>query len=103
MVKIQFMFKWKLMTQITFKESVFYQKLAKKFFTFILIRRLKSWSEENYVIGNKQAGFREQHTTIDQIFCLYTLITKYLRHKGGCFYALFVDFDRVDHSALWHK
>ena len=50
-----------------------------KIFTFILNRRLKPWSEANDVIGNEQAGFRKQHTTIDQIFCLYTLITKYLR------------------------
>ena len=78
-----------------------------KIFTFILNRRLKLWSEANDVIGNEQAGFRKQHTTIDQMFCLYTLITKYLRHKGGRFYALFVDFekafDRVDRAALWHK
>ena len=78
-----------------------------KIFTFILNRRLKLWSEANNVIGNEQAGFRKEHTTIDQIFCLYTLITKYLRHKGGRFYALFVDFekafDRVDRAALWHK
>ena len=44
-------------------------------FTFILNRRLKAWSEANDVIGNEQAGFREQHTTIDQMFCLYTIIT----------------------------
>ena len=78
-----------------------------KNFTFILNRRLKAWSEANEIISNIQLGFREQHTTIDQIFCLYTLRTKYLRHKGGRFYTLFVDFekafDRVDRTALWHK
>ena len=30
-----------------------------KIVTFILNRHLKPWSEQNYVIGNKQAGFRE--------------------------------------------
>lgn len=78
-----------------------------KLFTSILNRRLKLWSEANRVIGEEQAGFREKHTTIDQIFCLHTLITKYLRHKGGRFYALFVDFekafDHVDRNILWQK
>ena len=78
-----------------------------KIFTFILNRRLKTWCETNDIIDDEQAGFREQHMTVYQIFCLHTLITKYLRHKGGRFYALFVDFekafDRVDRAALWHK
>ena len=51
--------------------------------------------------------FRKDHSTTDNIFILHALITKYLRHKGGRFYAIFVDFekalDRVDRSALWHK
>ena len=59
------------------------------------------------IIGEEQAGFREQHTTIDQLFCLHTIINKYLRHEGGRFYALFVDFekafDRVNRAALWQK
>ena len=49
----------------------------------------------------------EKHSTTDNVFILYTLITKYFRHKGGRFYARFVDFenafDRVDRSAFWHK
>ena len=59
------------------------------------------------ILGEEQAGFRENHSTADKVFILYTLITKYHRHKGGRFYALFVDcekaFDHVDRSALWHK
>ena len=63
-----------------------------KIFTSIINARLKIWCETNGVLGEEQAGFRKQHTTIDHVFCLHTLITKYLRHKGGRFYALFVDF-----------
>ena len=67
-----------------------------------------AWVEANEIIGEEQAGFREKHTTIDQLFCLYTIINKYIRHKGGRqFYALFVDFekafDRVNRAALWQK
>ena len=59
-----------------------------KIFTSIINKRLKTWVETNEIIGEEQAGFREQHTTIDQLFCLfclYTIINKYLRHKGGDF------------------
>ena len=78
-----------------------------KIFTSIINTRLKIWCETNNVLGEEQAGFRKQHTTIDDVFCLHTLITKYLRHKGGRFYALFVDFekafDHVDRLLLWQK
>ena len=59
-----------------------------KIFTCIFNKRLKTWSETHniHVIGEEQAGFREQHTTIDQLFCLHTIINKYLRHEGGRFY-----------------
>ena len=40
-------------------------------------------------------------------FGLQTLVTKYLKSKGGRFYAVFVDFekafDRIDRNALWNK
>ena len=80
-----------------------------KIFTSILNKRLKTWSETNNIIVEEQVGFREQHTTIDQLFCLHTtsIINKYLRHEGGRFYALFVDFekafDRVNRASLWQK
>lgn len=78
-----------------------------KIFTSVLNNRLKLWCENNEKLGEEQAGFRKNHSTTDNAFVLYTLITKYLRHKGGRFYTLFVDFekafDRVDRSALWHK
>ena len=78
-----------------------------KIFTCILNKRLKTWSETNNIIGEEQAGFREQHTTIDQLFCLHTIINKYLRHEGWRFYALFVDFekafDRVNRAARLQK
>ena len=78
-----------------------------KIFTSIINTRLKIWCETNNVLGEEQAGFRKQHTTIDHVFCLHTLMTKYLRHEDGRFYALFVDFekafDHVDRLLLWQK
>ena len=76
-----------------------------KIFTSIINKRLKRWVETNEIIGEEQAGFREQHKTVDQLFCLYTIINKYLTNKGGRFHALFVDFDkafdRVNRAALY--
>ena len=46
-------------------------------------------------------------STFDNLFCPQTIVTNYLRNKGGRFYAIFVDFekafDRVDRNALWTK
>ena len=57
----------------------------------------------NEIIGEEQAGFRRSFPTIDNLFCLQTLVTKYLTNKGGRFYAVFVDFekafDRIDRNA----
>ena len=78
-----------------------------KNFTSIINTRLKIWSNSYNIIGQEQAGFRAQFSTTDNVFVLHTLITKYLRRKGGRFYALFVNFekafDRVDRSALWYE
>ena len=49
----------------------------------------------------------KSYSTIDNLFCLQTLVTKYLKSKGKRFYAVFVDFekafDRIDINALWNK
>ena len=41
------------------------------------------------------------------LICLQTVVTKYLRQKGGRIYAIFVDFekafDRIDRNMLWNK
>ena len=73
----------------------------------ILNKRLTQWSDENEIIGEEQADFRKSYSTIVILFCLQTLVTKYLKNKGGRFYAVFVAFekafDRIDRNALWNK
>ena len=54
-----------------------------KIFTSVISNRFKVWYDRNEKIGEEQAGFRKDHSTTDNIFILHTLITKYLRHKGG--------------------
>ena len=83
------------------------QPVISKIYINILNKRLTQWSDENEIIGEEQAGFRKSYSTIDNLFCLQTLVTKYLKNKGGRFYAVFVDFekafDRIDRNALWNK
>ena len=78
-----------------------------KIFTSILNERLTIWAENNDIRADCQAGFRKNHSTVDNIFVLHAVIQKYLSVKGGKFYCLFVDFskafDRVDHSFLLYK
>ena len=42
---------------------------------------LVTWIEKNGSIGEEQAGFRRDHSTIDHIFTLFAVIQKYLLHK----------------------
>ena len=83
------------------------QPVISKIYINILNKRLTKWSDENELIGEEQAGFRKSYSTIDNLFCLQTIVTKYLKSQGGRFYAVFVDFekafDRIDRNALWNK
>ena len=47
-----------------------------KLFTNILNERLKSWATENNVITDAQFGFKADHSTVDAIFILQSLIDK---------------------------
>ena len=77
-----------------------------KLFTSIVSRRLLSWSEDNDVITDAQFGFRPHYGTVDAIFALNTIISKYLKSKRRL-YCCFIDckqaFDSVDRIKLWHK
>ena len=66
-----------------------------KIFTDILIRRLTKWCDLNDKLAHEQGGFRKEHSTIDSIFCLSTLVTKSLRKSTGRFYVAFVDFEKA--------
>ena len=78
-----------------------------KIFTKILNNRLIIWAEKSGLFFENQAGYRKGYSTIDQIFCLNSIIQKYLSKKGGRLYAIFVDFskafDRVPHCLLWER
>ena len=68
--------------------------------------RLTKWSENNNVIDESQAGFRKNHSTIDNIFVLQALIQKYISKPRGRFFCIFFDFqkafDSIQHDKLWN-
>ena len=75
-----------------------------KILTGMMYKRLYSWAEEFDKIDETQAGFREEYSTVDNLFTLMAMGQKYLSKRGGRFYCLFVDFskafDRVNHTEL---
>ena len=83
-----------------------------KLFTLVLLNRLTQWCEANNTLPEWQAGFRENRSTIDNIFTLNSIINTSIRKKdgklkGGKLYALAVDlknaFPSVPHNLLWNK
>ena len=78
--------------------------VCSKIYSFILNKRLTLWSEENEILGETQAGFRRDRSTIDHIFTLFSMVQRYiLRNKK--LYVAFIDFqkafDYISRSKLW--
>ena len=48
-----------------------------KLFTKIINSRVSSWAKLNDVIAESQCGFRDNHSTIDGIYLLHTMIDKW--------------------------
>ena len=76
-----------------------------KIYTSIINRRLIFATNLYSMISESQAGFREGYSTIDNIFILQSIISKYLSKRGGKLYVGFVDFkaafDSVHRDKLW--
>ena len=77
-----------------------------KLFTCIINNRLNSLADKYNVIHETQAGFRKNHSTIDNIFVLKSLIDIVQSGKKKM-YCCFVDFkqafDSVWRAGLWTK
>ena len=80
-----------------------------KLFTKILNNRLVNWANENDKMHefDIQAGFTKKKSTVDHIFELQTLVTKYLAKEKGRFYSVYIDFskafDKVPHLDLFYS
>jgi hypothetical protein len=77
-----------------------------KLFTNILNKRLNKYAENNNIIQETQAGFRRNHSTLDNVFILKSLID-ILKNDKKKMYCCFIDFkqafDSVWRNGLWNK
>lgn len=80
--------------------------IMSKLFEKLLLKRLKVVIEENGVIPNHQFGFRDRHSTIDQVHRITNEIEKALEGGMICS-AIFLEvaqaFDKVWHEGLLCK
>ncbi|MEW8548219.1 MAG: reverse transcriptase family protein [Candidatus Thiodiazotropha sp.] len=76
-----------------------------KIYTSIINRRLIFVTNLYSIISEAQAGFRNGYSTIDNLFILQGVISKYLSKRHGKLYVGFVDFkaafDSVHRDKLW--
>ena len=77
-----------------------------KLFTSLINNRLYDYLTRENMLGNEQAGFRKDHSTLDHIFTLSTIVNFYTAHKKQI-YCAFIDyrkaFDSIDRVSLWQK
>lgn len=77
-----------------------------KLFTAIINERLAAWVSKNDIISDAQFGFKSDYSTVDAIFILESLISKYIQGKKRL-YCSFIDlkraFDSVYRDGLWYK
>ena len=75
-----------------------------KLYSHIIDKRLSRWTEDHDVLGDIQAGFRKDYSTIDHIFTLYSIIQRQLQ-RNKKLYVAFIDFrkafDFIAHCKLW--
>jgi hypothetical protein len=80
--------------------------ILSKLFEKLLLKRLKIIIEEKKLIPDHQFGFRNQHSTIDQVHRITNIIEQTLEEKKVCS-TVFLDvtqaFDKVWHEGLNHK
>ena len=77
-----------------------------KLFTKVINNRLTNWADNYYVYIEAQAGFRENMTTVDNIFVLHGLINQLLNINNNKLYTVFVDytkaFDFIVRYIIWY-
>ena len=80
--------------------------MISKIFEKLLLRRLRPIIEERNLVPNHQFGFRNKHSTIDQVHRITNILEKALEEKRICS-TIFLDvaqaFDKVWHRGLEYK
>jgi sorting nexin-29 len=77
-----------------------------KLFASLINERISAFMEATGALGEEQAGFREGHSTTDQIFILHTMIQLYVKNNKRL-YCAFIDyekaFDTINRQKLFLK
>lgn len=79
--------------------------VVSKIFEKLLLKQLKGIIEERQLIPSHQFGFRNKHSTIDQVHRITDVIEKALEKKicGTLFLDVAQAFDKVWHQGLMYK
>ena len=80
--------------------------IISKIFEKLLLKRLKPVIEERKLIPNHQFGFRNKHSTIDQVHRITNVFEKAMEEKRICstiFLGVAQAFDKVWHHRLEYK
>ena len=93
-------------TDLSNYRGITFLSCSAKFFTAVLNKRMRTFSDTCEVLLSNQAGFRPNHSTTDNLFVLKTL-SDIVRHRIRKLYCAYVDyekaFDKVWHTGLWTK
>ena len=77
-----------------------------KLFTRILNNRLHFWAESYDISIEEQAGFRSNHSTLDNLFVLHSIFNSALQNEKK-FFCAFLDFHKafkyLNRDCLWFK
>lgn len=96
----------KLLNEVTSYRPISLLPIISKVFEKLLLKRLKPIIERKKLIPNHQFGFRQKHSTIDQVHRIINTIEETLEEKLVCS-AIFLDvaqaFDKVWHQGLIFK
>lgn len=80
--------------------------MISKIFEKLLLKRLNTIIQEKGLIPNHQFGFRNNHSTLEQVHRITDVIEEALERKKVCS-SIFLDvsqaFDKVWHKGLMHK
>jgi hypothetical protein len=80
--------------------------IKSKLFEKLMLKHLKSITEEKHLVPMHQFGFRKNHLTTDWAHRITDIIEKMLENKGVCsavFFDIAQAFGRVWHRGLLHK
>ena len=81
--------------------------ISQKLYAIHILNRLINWVNGNAILTPLQAGFRPKNSTVDQVFRLFAIYTRYVVYKKQSLYITFIDlraaFDLVPRNILWKR